>query len=121
MITDETEYATVPEAARLLRVSVPTVWRWIDSGRLPAYRVGGRNIRIRRADLGSLVQPARTMKERTVQDKVIRLGDRAVEPRELVATLLEGQASILTRRRRRPLKPSVPLIRRARRERAAHL
>ena len=121
MITDETDYATVSEAARLLRVSVPTVWRWIDSGRLPAYRVGSRIIRIRRADLESLVRPARTMKERTVEDKVIHLGDRAVDPRELVTVLLEGQASILARRRGRPLKPSAPFIRQARRERAARL
>src|SRR3989304_2608550 len=95
MITDETDYATVSEAARLLRVSVPTVWRWIDSGRLPAYRVGSRSIRIRRADLESLVRPARAMKERTVEDKVIRLGDRAGDPKELVAALLEGQTGIL--------------------------
>ena len=47
MITDETAYATVSEAARLLRVSVPTVWRRIDSGRLPAYVVGSRSIRKR--------------------------------------------------------------------------
>jgi len=121
MITDETAYATVSEAARLLRVSVPTVWRWIDSGRLPAYRVGSRSIRIRRTDLESLVRPARPMKERTMEDKVIRLGDRAVDPKELVAALLEGQTGILARRRGKLLEPSTPLIRQARRERAARL
>ena len=123
MITDETRYATVAEAARLLRVSVPTIWRWIDSGRLPAYRVGGRSIRIRTVDLASLVRPARTqkMKERTMADNVIHLGDRTVDPGRLVEALLEGQARILARRRGKPLKPSAPLIRQARRERAAHL
>jgi len=123
MITDETHYATVSEAARLLRVSVPTVWRWIDSGLLRAYRVGGRSIRIRTVDLASLVRPARTqkMKERTMEDNVIHLGDRAVDPGKLVEALLEGQARILARRRGKPLKPSAPLIRQARRERAAHL
>jgi excisionase family DNA binding protein len=124
MITDETHYATVSEAARLLRVSVPTIWRWIDSGRLRAYRVGGRSIRIRTVDLASLVRPARTqqkMKERTMEDNVIHLGDRTADPGTLVEALQQGQARILARRRGKPLRPSAPLIRQARRERAAHL
>ena len=123
MITDETRYTTVAEAARLLRVSIPTVWRWIDSGHLPAYRVGGRSIRIRTADLASMVRPARQekMKERMVQANVIHLGQRPADPESLISGLVEGQRSILSRRRGRPLKPSAPLIRQARRERAAHL
>lgn len=53
----EVEYYTVPEAARELSVSQATVWRWITSRRLPAYRVGPRRIRIRRQDLGSVIRP----------------------------------------------------------------
>jgi len=56
-----------------------------------------------------------------MEDKVIRLGDRAVDPKELVAALLEGQTGILARRRGKLLEPSTPLIRQARRERAARL
>lgn len=55
----EREYYTVSEAAEVLGVSRTTIWRWIESGRLPAYRVGGKTIRIRRADLPSLLKPAR--------------------------------------------------------------
>jgi excisionase family DNA binding protein len=123
MITDETNYATVPEAARLLRVSIPTVWRWIDSGHLPAYRVGGRSIRIRTADLASMVRPARgeKVKGSVVQVNVIHLGERPPDPESLISSLIEGQKVILARRHGRPLKPSAPLIRQARRERAAQL
>jgi excisionase family DNA binding protein len=53
----EEGYVTVAEAAQRLHVSHPTVWRWIKAGRLPAYRVGPKSIRIKSADLERLVQP----------------------------------------------------------------
>lgn len=53
----EDDFYTIPEAARSLRVSVSTIWRWIDSGRLMAYRVGQRRIRIKKEDLGAIVKP----------------------------------------------------------------
>ncbi len=55
----EREYYTVPEAATLLRVSRSTIWRWIEAGRLRAYRVGPRNVRIKREDLEDAVTPVR--------------------------------------------------------------
>ena len=53
------EYLTVGEAAKALKVSPSTVWRWIQSERLAAYRVGLRTIRIRREDLEALAKPIR--------------------------------------------------------------
>lgn len=50
------DFYTVREAAQLLRVSEATVWRWADTARLPAYRVG-RQIRIPKEDLQVMVQP----------------------------------------------------------------
>ena len=44
-------YLSVTEAARLLGVSRTTVWRWIGQGRLRAYRVGARTIRIKDQDI----------------------------------------------------------------------
>ncbi len=56
-LLDDEEYCTVPEAAALLRVNPSTVWRWIEAGRLPAYRVGLRSIRIKRRHLDRIVTP----------------------------------------------------------------
>ena len=51
-----TTYLTVTETARLLGVSRTTVWRWIDKGRLRAYRVGSRTIRIKDQDVQEQLQ-----------------------------------------------------------------
>ncbi len=53
----EEDFITVAEAARLLRVSIVTLQRWIKQGRIPAYRLGPRYIRIRRPDLAKLLVP----------------------------------------------------------------
>lgn len=55
--TDDHDFYTIPEAARRLKVSEATIWRWIESKRLAAYRVGPRRIRIRKPDLESVVHP----------------------------------------------------------------
>ncbi|MGI8549330.1 MAG: helix-turn-helix domain-containing protein [Dehalococcoidia bacterium] len=49
------EYLTVAEAAKLLKVSQSTVWRWINRGEVPAYRVGQRRIRLRRDELAKII------------------------------------------------------------------
>ena len=53
----ETDLLTKAEAAKLLKVSPVTISRWLKQGRLPAYRLGPRAIRIRRADLDDLLLP----------------------------------------------------------------
>lgn len=55
----EKDYYTVSEAAAHLGVSNATVWRWIESGKLSAYRVGPKNIRIKKADLEAVIEPVR--------------------------------------------------------------
>jgi excisionase family DNA binding protein len=53
----EDEYVTVPEAARQLRVAESTVWRWVASETLPAYRLGPKRVLIRRDDLAAVIAP----------------------------------------------------------------
>ena len=55
----EEETLTVPEAAELLKVSTSTLWRWIDRGDLPAYRIGRRRVRVRKSDLEDRLISAR--------------------------------------------------------------
>jgi excisionase family DNA binding protein len=52
--TRSPELLRVPEAAARLNVSRASVYRWIEEGRLPAVRLGGRGapLRISEADLG---------------------------------------------------------------------
>lgn len=45
---------TVQEVAELLKVSQATVWRWCQSGKLPAFRVG-QQWRIRAVDLQAVI------------------------------------------------------------------
>jgi excisionase family DNA binding protein len=51
------EYLTVAEAASLLKVHKSTIWRWIDKGQLPVYRVGQRGVRLKKADLERSLTP----------------------------------------------------------------
>ena len=54
------ELFSVQQATELLGVSESTVRRYIDDGRLPAYRLAGeRLIRITRSDLEALLSPIR--------------------------------------------------------------
>ncbi|OGL36461.1 hypothetical protein A3E49_00610 [Candidatus Saccharibacteria bacterium RIFCSPHIGHO2_12_FULL_49_19] len=41
---------TLTEVAQILRVTKLTVWRYTDSGLLPAYKIG-RDLRIKQSDL----------------------------------------------------------------------
>jgi excisionase family DNA binding protein len=56
---EERDYLTPAEAARQLHVSVSTIWRWIEKGKLPAYRVGERSIRIKKQDLSKVITPVK--------------------------------------------------------------
>ena len=56
MHTDE--WLSTGDTARLLGVTERTVYRLIDSGRLPAYRVG-RVIRFRRLEVDAFIEASR--------------------------------------------------------------
>jgi excisionase family DNA binding protein len=57
---DEARYddlTSAREAARLLRVSESTVWRWIDQGAVPSYRVGRKRVYLKAGELARMVKP----------------------------------------------------------------
>lgn len=53
-------YATIAAAAEHLGVAPKTIRRLIASGRLPAYRISHRLVRVSLKDLDALVQSTRT-------------------------------------------------------------
>ncbi|MBI2908030.1 MAG: helix-turn-helix domain-containing protein [Chloroflexi bacterium] len=124
MTTDvDLDLLTMAEAAKLLKVSAVTVQRWVKQGRLPAYQLGPRYLRIRRSDLAKMLVP--TSKE----------GEEAMPIRRTMTPLTEdeiGQGwqafkrsealidSILARRKGRPLPSSWRSIRQAREESRFH-
>jgi excisionase family DNA binding protein len=128
------ELISVAEAAKILQVSVPTVKRWLRDGRLPAYHLGPRYVRIRRADLQRVLRP--------LQPKVTHLNERPLdagapvhtmpptEPLtdEQVAEALQAikeaddlRAKMRARRGGKPLASSWPLLREAREQRQPSL
>jgi excisionase family DNA binding protein len=123
MTTHETRYLTVAEAAERLRVSRPTVWRWIDSGKLPAFRVGARSIRIREEDIDRVVEPlARESSAiRRLQNQPgfwsYQQGDPNVDVDELLERLRRHREEILKAHGGEPFESSVEIIRQAREER----
>lgn len=53
-------YKSIADAADTYSVSTKTIRRWIASGRLPAFRVGPRKIRVRVEDVDALARPIPT-------------------------------------------------------------
>ena len=134
----ERDYYTVAQAADILEVSTTTVWRWIKTELLPAYRAGPKNIRIKKHDLERVVTPAReTHRKAAAQEEVIPM--KELTPISTALTfrpLTEEQAQrglealqqarelgqrILARTGGKPLSSSAPLIRAAREARSQQL
>jgi len=55
----EKKFLTVNEVADILRVSKLTIWRYIDAGVLPAYKVG-RDWRIEQTELDKFLDTRRS-------------------------------------------------------------
>ena len=70
------------EAAALLGVAPSTIRRWTREGDLPAHRIGRRRVALRRADLASLITPAR--RAVAVDDPVV---SRRLTPEEVQQAL----------------------------------
>ena len=51
---------TIESAADMLAVNPRTIRRYISSGDLPAYRLGPRQLRVKREDVAALLTPIPT-------------------------------------------------------------
>lgn len=115
---------SVAEAARLLGVSPSTVWRWVDSGKLPALRVGPKAIRIRRADLESAVREnseGTATRPLRMMDRVYTSIEEALQPltdEEREAMRLTWEIAERTSLRKKVPDDSADIIREAREERS---
>ncbi len=58
----------VQEAARLLKVSTWTIYRWIEEGRLEATKIGRGSLRIFRVSVESLIEANRSQTWRASED-----------------------------------------------------
>ncbi len=129
MISVGEQCVTVAQAAELFGISRSTLWRWIDQGRLPAYRFGQRRGLIRRDDLKKLITPARGEERRSmteIEKERQRLSRplTAEERRKGLAALeaAERFAAVLRKRRGGQLFPdSEEVVREMREERARKL
>ncbi len=111
------EYVTVSEAAKLFKVSQSTIWRWINRGDLPAYRVGQRGIRLKTSELALWVTPARQGGEkgdRMAQKERLKLGPLTSEEQRQMLAAIEGakrlQTEMLFRRSGKPFPSSVTIL-----------
>lgn len=52
----ESSYVSIAAAADLCAVSTQTMRRWISEGRIPAFRVGPKAIRLRTSDVRRFVE-----------------------------------------------------------------
>jgi excisionase family DNA binding protein len=63
------EFMTVAEVATALKINQQTIRNWIDSGYLPAIRIG-RRVRIKRSDFDALLEASYTGKAQPKSDGV---------------------------------------------------
>lgn len=121
------------EAARLLKVSTVTVHRWLKAGRLRAYHVGPKAVRIQRTDLAAIITPIRREEVTDVTETQltsIHTAAATIRPlteaqqRQALDALKASQESLAQQRAKRngqPFDGSWPLIRAAREERSEQI
>ena len=125
---EDSDLLSIPEAAKALKVSVATVKRWISDGRLPAFRLGPRKMRIRQLDLEKVFTPvgvkeaampySSTQRDQAWIDTHIKpyTPVELEQMRRAMDDLDALQAEMLAERGGKPFPDSSHLIRRARRD-----
>src|SRR5918996_2840818 len=123
-MNNDLDLLTLGEAATLLKVSVVTLRRWIKQGRLPAYHVGPRKVRIKRSDLTKAFTPTYQEEVSAVPERITVRPLTDEEVRQGLEALKESEGLIQRlqeRRKGQPLSPPWPLIRQEREERSKRI
>ena len=123
--SDADDLLTVPEAARLLKMSSSTIWRWIRDDYLTSYRLGGRKVRVRRKDVLDKIVPweprSKARSKESIESLLTPISDTATDPATAIAVALAFQEELLARRGGRLFPDSADDINEARAERTAAL
>ena len=120
--TTATDYVTVKEAAGILRVSVSSIWRWINDGTLIAYRLGHRRVLLRRVELARAIQDARHGAPGSSTEPSQPMPDD--EAQAILALVAEAQRELdamLAERGGRYFRPSADVLGELREERSNEL
>lgn len=115
----EQEWLSIAEAAAVWRVSKITVHRWIKQGRVQAYRVGPRKVRLRADDVDALPVPVQEHPRAEEGEMLIMSDEQAKELRDIYRSIDENAARI--RARSGLHESAAPLIRKMREERDEYL
>lgn len=126
----EPEWLSIAEAAAVWQVSRITVHRWIKQGRVQAYHIGPRRVRLRSSDVDALPNPVRKEEGNMLIEStdtlvstvftIPRMTDEQLrEGREVLARIDENAARI--RARSGVHGPSSEIIHRMREERDEYL
>jgi excisionase family DNA binding protein len=126
-VDQDLDLLTIAEAAKLLKVSRITLHRWLKAGRLSAYHVGPKAVRIRRGDLATVMTPLARPAVTTMKDdqtQPMQTLSRPLTDEEIargLAALAQAKAhtdAMLAARGGQPLAESWPLIREEREARS---
>ena len=82
MATEPIEWISTPEACARLGVTLRTLYRFIDEGQLPAYKMG-RVIRLQAHELDSFIERARIVPGPSSTSTLIPGGARRAGPMTL--------------------------------------
>ena len=128
---NDRRFYTVHETAARLNVSASTIWRWIETGRLLAVRLGPKIVRIPEDEVEHAYQPAyRRQDEPTMLDFVYANAQTTVRPlsrlekrhgRESIAGLRALQEQIRRRRGGAFLPNSLDVIHESREQRSKEI
>ncbi len=122
------ELLSVAEAARVLRISPSTLWRWIGRGEVPAYRIGPKRVWLKKRDLDSVSAPVQQRNGHGGKAKEnAQIGERLLTPAERergLAAIAEGRKfreKLLAARGGVLFSPSWELLHESREERLREL